>query len=447
MKRTAKFVTTFLLLFLASPVVALGQSATGAINGTVTDSTGGVIVGVTLTLTNQGTGIENTTVTNARGFYTFVSVQPGSYVLKTEMSGFKTARLPAFELNVNQTLTQNITLALGEISEVVDVTEQTPLLQASTSELGTVIQEEAIQRLPLNGRNFTQLLLLTPGVSPVNTAQEWGATAALPGSVWVKPSVNGQWNRSNLYLMDGVINTENLTSGYSVLPSLDAVQEFKVQSHNDKGEYGLVMGGNVNLVTKSGSNKLHGSVFEFLRNEVFNARNPFADIVLDDRTGRFEGPAKFRQNQFGATVGGPVYIPNFYDGRDKTFFFFSYDGWRYRQARQERYRVPVAKELAGDFSDWEQQIFDPATTRPDPDDPDQLIRDPFLNNMIPAHRLSSMIANSIRAFFDTPNASLGYDNVLNNRSGKNAANGVQVRIDHQIGSKSTLFSRYNDFRQ
>ncbi|PYV81268.1 MAG: hypothetical protein DMG05_30260, partial [Acidobacteria bacterium] len=127
------------------------------------------------------TGIESTAVTNASGFYTFVNVQPGAYTLKAEISGFKTARVPAFELHVNQTMTQDITLAPGEISEVIDVVAQAPLLQASTSELGTVIQEEAIKSLPLNGRNFTQLLLLTPGVSPVNSAQEWGATAALPG--------------------------------------------------------------------------------------------------------------------------------------------------------------------------------------------------------------------------------------------------------------------------
>jgi Carboxypeptidase regulatory-like domain/TonB dependent receptor len=446
MTRTGKIMVSFLSLLLMPAVLAYGQSATGAINGTVTDSTGAVVAGVTLTLTNQATGIESSTVSNARGFYTFINVQPGSYTLKAELSGFKTARVPAFEVNVNQSMTQDIALAVGEITQIMDVKAEAPLLQASTSELGTVIQEEAIKSLPLNGRNFTQLLLLTPGVSPVNSAQEWGATAALPGSTWIKPAVNGQWNRSNLYLMDGVINTENLTNGYSVLPSLDAVQEFKVQSHNDKSEYGLVMGGNVNLVTKSGTNQVHGSVFEFLRNEVFNARNPFTDVVLDERTGRFEGPAKFRQNQFGATLGGPVYIPNLYDGRDKTFFFFSYDGWRYRQARQELYRVPLDKELAGDFSDWEQRIYDPATTGVDPNNPEQLIREPFPNNVIPANRLSPMIVNSIRAFFDSPNASLGYDNVINNRSGRNDANGFQIRIDHQMGSKSTLFARYNDFR-
>ena len=334
MTGTGRIMVSFLGLLLMPAVLAYGQSATGAINGTVTDSTGGVVAGVTLTLTNQATGIASSTVSNARGFYTFINVQPGSYALKAELSGFKTARVPAFEVNVNQTMTQDIALTVGEITQVMDVKAEAPLLQASTSELGTVIQEEAIKSLPLNGRNFTQLLLLTPGVSPVNSAQEWGATAALPGSTWIKPAVNGQWNRSNLYLMDGVINTENLTNGYSVLPSLDAVQEFKVQSHNDKSEYGLVMGGNVNLVTKSGTNQVHGSVFEFLRNEVFNARNPFTDVVLDERTGRFEGPAKFRQNQFGPLWADRFTFPTFMTEETRPSFSLAMtDGATARPAR------------------------------------------------------------------------------------------------------------------
>jgi hypothetical protein len=442
---------TFLLL-LVTAVVAYGQSATGGINGIVTDATGGVVAGVTLTLINQATGTEITAVSNPRGFYTFLNIQPGSYTLKAEMSGFKTGRIPAFGVNVNQTITQDITLALGEVTETVEVKGEAPLLQASTSELGTVIQQQAVDRMPLNGRNFTQLLLLTPGVTPVQTEQGARGTggslsdSALPGSKFVRPAVNGQWNRSNMFLMDGVLNTAYLYSGYAILPSIDAIQEFKVQSHNDKGEYGGVFGGVVNLVTRTGGNQLHGSLAEFLRNEVFNARDPFTDIVLDERTGRFAGPAKFRQNQFGGTLGGPVYIPHLYDGRDKTFFFFDYDGWRYRLAQKALYRVPTPQELSGNFSAWEQIIYDPATTRPDPNNPDLLIRDPFPGNIVPANQISKLMVNYMHDFFDSPNISgLAFDNVLNNRSRESNANSFEIKVDHRIGSKTTLFGRYNQF--
>ena len=457
MKHPAKVLVIFVLGLFMSAAVAFGQSPTGGVNGTVTDETGGVIPGVTLTLTNQGTGIAASAVTNASGVYAFVSVAPGAYTLKAEISGFKVARVATFVVNVNQTLTQDITLSVGNVAQSVEVKAEAPLLQASTSELGTVVGAQAIERLPMNGRNFTQMLLLTPGITPVNTAQEWGSTVALPGSTWVKPAVNGQWNRSDVFLMDGIINLEGETSGYSVLPSLEAIQEFKVQSHNDKGEYGLVMGGTVNLVTKSGTNALHGSAFEFLRNELFNARNPFTDIVPVNEENPAEGlkgPAVFRQNQFGATLGGPVYIPRLYNGKDKTFFYFSYDAWRYRLAMKSLYRVPTAAELGGDFSAWPQAIYDPATTRPDPNNPDLLIRDQFMGcdpvnnpqpNVICADRISSMMVQTMQFLYDAPNIALGYNNVVNNRPIQNDANGFQVRIDHRISPKANLFFRYNHF--
>lgn len=451
MERLAKVLVIFVLGLFMSVAVGFGQSPTGGVNGTVTDPTGAAIPGVTLSLTNPGTGIVATAATNASGVYAFVNVAPGMYTLKAEKSGFKTASVAAFQVNVNGTVTLNLPLSVGQVAETVEVTGEAPLLQASTSELGTVIGEQAIERLPMNGRNFTQMLLLTPGITPVNTAQEWGSTVALPGSTWVKPSVNGQWNRSDVFLMDGIINVEGETSGYSILPSLDAVQEFMVQSHNDKGEYGLVMGGAVNLVTKSGTNALHGSAFEFLRNERFNARNPFTDITTDSAGNIVPAsPAVFRQNQFGATLGGPVYIPGLYNGKDKTFFFFSYDGWRYRLAEKALYHVPTAAELGGDFSAWPIQIYDPATTRPDPLNPGQFIRDPFLGNIIPSNRISPMMLQTIQFLYDTPNLPMssyetGFNNVVNNRPIQNDENGFQVRIDHQISPKANLFFRYNHF--
>jgi hypothetical protein len=454
MKRLAKVLAVFVLGCMSVAVI-FGQSPAGGVNGTVTDPTGSVVPGVTVRLTNQGTGIVVTAVTNASGVYAFVNVAPGMYSLKAEKSGFKTASAAAFQVDVDGTVTLNIPFSVGQVTETVVVTGEAPLLQASTSELGTVIGRQAVENLPMNGRNFTEMTLLVPGVSPVNTAQEWGSTVALPGSAWIKPSVDGQWNRSNVYLMDGIINTEGETAGYSILPSLDAVQEFTVETHNDKAEYGLVMGGTVNLATKTGTNALHGSAFEYLRNQAFNARNPFTDITTDSAGNIVPAaPATFKQNQFGVTLGGPVYIPKLYDGKGKTFFFFSYDAWRFRQAQASLYHVPTPAELSGNFSAWQNPIYDPATTRPDPNNPGQLIRDPFPGNIIPANRISSMMVQTMKFLYDTPNlpitsfnSACTLCNVINNRSIENDANAVQVRIDHQISPKANLFLRYNYFKQ
>jgi len=234
MERLKRALVTFLFALSMSTAAAFAQTPAGGVNGTVTDSTGSVLPGVALSLTNQGTGIAASARTNASGVYAFVNVAPGLYTLKAEKSSFKTASVTSFRVDVNGTVTLNITLSVGQVSETVQVSGEAPLLQASTSELATVIGREAVENLPMNGRNFTEMTLLVPGVSPVNTAQEWCSTVALPGSAWIKPSVDGQWNRSNVFLLDGMINNEGETAGYSILPSLDAIQEFSVETHNDK---------------------------------------------------------------------------------------------------------------------------------------------------------------------------------------------------------------------
>ncbi len=449
---TTASVALVLALFISASL-GFGQTPTGGVNGVVTDSTGAAIPSATLTLTNPATGIVTTAVTNASGVYAFVNVAPSLYSLKAEKPGFRASSVAAFRVAVNGTVTLNMTLSVGQVSETVQVLGEAPLLQASTSELGTVIGREAVENLPINGRNFTEMTMLVPGVSPVNTSQEWGSTVALPGSAWIKPSVDGQWSRSNLYLIDGIINTEGETAGYSILPSLDAIQEFSVDTHNAKGEYGLVMGGTVNLATKSGTNTLHGSAFEYLRNQIFDARDPFTDISTDSAGNIVPiPPATFRQNQFGATLGGPVYIPKLYNGKNKLFFFFSYDAWRYSAAAKSLYHVPTTAELGGDFSAWPVQIYDPATTREDPLNPGNFIRDPFHGNIIPSDRINQMMLNTMKTLYDQPNIPIesfdnGFNNVINNRPNVNNANAFEGRIDYQAASKTRLFFRVNHFSQ
>jgi hypothetical protein len=453
MERLAKVLGILVFSLLIPVSLGFGQSPTGGVNGTVTDPTGALVPGVRVTLTNQGTGIVAHAATNASGVYAFVNVAPGMYMLNAEKSGFRTASVAAFEVTVNGAVTLNIPLSVGQETQTLQVTGEAPLLQASSSELSTVIGEKAIQDLPMNGRNFTEMTLLVPGVTPVNTAQEWGSTVALPGSAWIKPTVDGQWSRSNLYLMDGIINTEGETAGYSILPSLDAIQEFSVETHGDKSEYGLVMGGVVNLVTKSGANAVHGSAYEYLRNNAFDARNPFTDITTDSEGNIVPiSPATFHQNQFGATFGGPVYIPKLFNGRNKMFFFFGYDAWRFTHASASLYHVPTTDELAGNFSAWPVQIYDPASTRPDPLNPGQYIRDPFPGNIIPSDRIDTMMVNTMKSLYDAPNIPIesydnGFNNVINNRPGVNNANSIQARIDYQVTPKAHLFFRYNHFNQ
>jgi len=240
---------------------------------------------------------------NSTGVYVMPDLQPGNYDLKVMRSGFDSALKSGFTLLVNQTATFDFTLKAGTVNEVINVQANAVELETSTSELGVAVVKEQVNDLPLNGRNFTQLLNLTPGVSTVNVSQN----SATGGGIWSNPigtfsypSVNGQSNRSNLFLLDGVNNEGSFGSTYAIPPIVDDIQEFKVQSHNDDASFGGVMGGVVNVVTKSGTSQFHGSGWEFIRNKAFDALNPLITPSLQPN---------FQQNQFGATFGGPLPIP------------------------------------------------------------------------------------------------------------------------------------------
>ena len=422
-------------LLAAAP--ALPQSTIGSVNGTISDLTGAVIPGTSVTLSNVGTGVEVANTSNASGFFVFVNVQPGNYTLVAEQEGFKTALLPTFNVGVNQTVTQNISLEVGSVAETIEVMAQAELLQQSTSELGTVIGVKAVEDLPLNGRNFTQLLTLTPGATPVSTAQSNGigshdlANVGVPGASFSNPSIHGQWNRMNIHLLDGLSNTNFIGNMYVIPPIIDAIEEFKVQSHNDKAEFGGVLGGIINVISKTGTNEFHGSLWEFVRNDVLNARDPFADEFNVE-------PAAFRQNQFGASVGGLII-------KNRTFFHAAYEGWRYSNPRSNRYYVPTDAQLGGDFSEWPtgRSLFNPLTTRPDPDSGD-LIRDRFPNDVIPSSMLDQSMQTYLRGYYDRPNLTGDPQfNVINGDAATNDANNFQVRVDHQFSELDRAWFRYS----
>src|SRR5262245_60504939 len=319
------------IALLLAPLMALsatllGQTSSGEVNGAVTDQTGAVVASATVKLINQATRIETQGSLNQDGRFTFVNVKPGSYVLRVEAQGFRTAQTPAFNVAVSQTVTQDLALTIGDVSQTVEVSAVSELVQRSSVELGAVISEREVQDLPLNGRNFTQLLTLTPGVTPVSTSQNRTiggveGNVGIPGSGFSDPSIHGQQNRSKLYFYDGIINTNIRGPTYIVIPNIDAIQEFKVVGHDAKAEFGGATGGVMNMVSKSGGNNIHGSAFEFVRNDAFDARNSF-DVCTSARckpdpvtntTGVPDSPLPFRQNQFGGVVSGPII-------KNRTFF-------------------------------------------------------------------------------------------------------------------------------
>src|SRR5256714_2969662 len=360
--RFLKFSVLFLLLILIA-IPAIAQTATGEVNGTVTDPNGAAVPGAAVKLINQATKTESETSTNQSGSFTFVNLKPATYVLVVEIKGFKKSLTNAFALGVSEPVTQSVKLSVGEMSEVVEVSAASELIQSSSSELGSVINERTVEDLPLNGRNFTQLLTLTPGVTPVSTSQNKSiggveGNVGIPGSGFADPSLHGQQNRSKLYFFDGIINTNIRGPTYIVIPNIDLVQEFKVVGQDAHADMGGAAGGVVNMVSRAGTNRFHGSAFEYVRNNAFDARNGFTDV---DAFGNPKAPATFHQNQFGATISGPIW-------HDHTFFAGGYDGWRYSQPSQVTSYVPTPAEINGDFSATSisrtaNQIFNPFTSR------------------------------------------------------------------------------------
>ena len=415
------------------------QLSTASLSGAVRDSSGAVVPGAQIVLKNVATGVENRTTSNGVGAYLLVNITPGSYSIQASAPGFAEQQVPAFTLTVGQAATIDFALTVGSQSTVVTVQGAVSQLELSSANLGTVIGTKQVNDLPLNGRDFTQLLTLTAGVSPVNNGQggPGGGQYATPEPInqaSVIPSVNGQGNRSNYFFTDGLSNFGAFHSVYAVPPIIDEMQEFKVVSHTDSAEYGSVSGGVVNAVTKSGTNDLHGSVFEYARNAIFDARTYFLPVG--------KPKPSFSQNEFGGVVGGPVWLPKLYNGRNKTFFFGAYQGFRYSQTAANAIKVPTAAQLAGDESAWPTQIYNPFSTRPDPANPGQYIRDPFPGNQVTPD--PNMVAWAQFVFPAAgPVIDASGDNALDQTPITQTINQWTVRIDQKIGQNDSAWFRYS----
>lgn len=317
-----------LAVSLSFPILLFAQGTTGRILGRVSDPSSAVLAGVTVTLVNQATNVSRNMQTNGSGDYDFVEVPVGTYRLEFDFSGFKKNVRRDVVLDVNQVVTLNMTMQLGESKEIVDVTSEAPLVETTSTQLGTVVNDRAIVQLPLNQRDTYQFLSLQPGVqSQVGSDLYYGSNDV--GSV----SVNGGRGRSNNFSVNGGDANDLFANLPTVQPSPDSVEEFRILTNGFDAEYGRNSGSVVNVVTKSGTNQIHGDLYEFNRNKVLNARN-YLDPVKEP----------FILNQFGGTIGGPI-------KKDRTFFFFAYEGLRRVQGISSgTVPLPTASEAVGDFS-------------------------------------------------------------------------------------------------
>jgi hypothetical protein len=444
----------FSLLPLCLAGLASAQVSTASVNGVVRDPQGAVIPGATIALRSVETSVEHTSVSNSAGNYVILNITPGRYTIQASAKGFNPQKTDEFVLAVDQIATFDFSLKIGSETQVVSVEAAAAQLDVTGATLGTVIETKQVNELPLDGRNFTALLSLTPGVVPIMVGQNagmqngggFGAAVAL-GSDYTFPAINGQTGRSNFFLMDGLYNYGSIESTYAIAPIIDAIQEMKVVSHTDDAEFGGVLGGVVNVVTKSGTNALHGSAWEYIRNTAFDADNFFLPV----------GTAKpfYHQNQFGASGGGPVVIPKLYNGRNKTFFFGAYQGYRYSTPSNSELLVPTAAELAGNEADNAQlQAYDPLTTTcvaVGTDPCGTFSRTPFTGNQIPANRISAAMVAWAQFVFPTagpclvPLTSTGYcsANALDTTPTTQVQNEFNVRGDQNFGAKDSAWFRYS----
>lgn len=405
-------------------LMAPAQVEQATITGTVTDQSGGVVPEARVTITNVQTGVVSETKTNAEGHYSVPYLHPGEYEVIAERPGFSKARVSEVRLTVGLTATINVTLKPGMLQQEVTVTSAATQLEQQTSSLGNVVGSRQIIDLPLLGRNPYTLVLLAPAVLPKGN----------PGS---GPIINGGRSNTSEILLDGAETRNSTTNDIGYRPPLEAVQEFKVITNNFSAEFGRSGGGVLTAATRSGTNELHGSFYEFLRNDKLNANSWSNNRVGLPRSA-------FRRNEYGVAVGGPVYLPRLYDGRNKTFFFANWERVPERTPDDIQATVPDALQRAGDFSQTVNnlgqliRIFDPATTRPDPDRPGQFIRDPFPGNRIPAERIDPM-ALRVLQLLPLPNRHGLVNNFVLNNTRRNDTGRLFFRVDHSVGTKHRLF--------
>jgi len=424
------------LSFLAALFATLALAQQAQITGRVTDATSAVVVGAEISVSSLDTGVVRSASTNESGYFTVPLLPAGRYRVSVQQAGFRTAQSAEFSLDSGQVFRLDFQLQLGEVTESVTVSGSSTLIQTATSDISTVVPNQRVVDLPMRGRNFFSLVALVPGVRPIGGFNE------LPVAAWgsSQASISGGAPGVNNFMVDGVA-AEGVASGaFNVFLSVDAIEEFRIITRNASAEYGRTGGGVINVVSKSGTNEFHGTVFEFHRNRVLNSNSWFSNrIGVDARP-----PLIY--NQYGAAVGGPV-------RRERTFFYFNWEQVRRRSTGQTFRSLPTELQRRGDFSDTRAangaqiRVFDPYTTRMDPARPGNRIRDAFPGNIIPANRISP-VARAVLAYYPAPNTPGQANTEANNYFGQASSpldkNSLGIKIDHHFTAARRVSVRYTD---
>jgi Carboxypeptidase regulatory-like domain len=423
----SRFFITCAILAL-SGIAGFGQTL-GQLTGRITDSSGGAVAGATVTLTNLATNAERSTVTTGDGDYTFASVPPGVYNLKTTHPGFRAALANRIEVQVQQTVRQDLTVEVGQVNESVQVVASTDLLETENLAVGTVVENKMITELPLSGRNYLSLVALSSNVDTLSPSS--GQAGSRQGGDRASQSISaaGQRIMFDYYTLDGVTNTDPDFNTYVTLPSVDAIQEFKVQSGIYPAEFGH-QATQINVVTKSGGNSYHGALFDFIRNDKFDAVGYAFGTVHPIKS-------PFKWNDYGFELDGPVRIPKIVNGRNRLFFMAN-DEWKTQRSHsQANYTLPTATEEAGNLGALSATIYDPATGGPTGSN-----KTPFPGNNIPTSRLDPISLKFLNYYgaATLPTASNNYPFIVN---APNNRDGFTLRMDFVESSKSQWTGRYS----
>src|SRR6266850_1766196 len=433
---------SLLAIALFLPITALAQTS-GSITGEVKDQSGAVAPNAAVTATNSKTNVARSTATNASGIYSFPDLTPGIYEVKVVASGFATIVKTNIELQVQQTARVDFTLSLGQAAQTVEVSASTNSLNTENATVGTLIEEKRISELPLNGRNFLSLVALAPNVAfGFLPAQQ--ASGRLGGTrSTLTMSLSGARATWANYTLDGITNTDVDFNTYIVLPSVDALQEFKVQSGIYPAEFGREAG-QINVSTKPGTNSYHGAAFEFLRNNALDARS--YDFLASTRNATNPSPAStpYRQNQYGFTLGGPIRIPKVFNGKNRLFFMSNFEGFKSRTTSTSTATTMTQAMRGGDFSLVPTILQDPLSRA---GTPPNVVTTPYPGNQVPSNRFDKASLLLMSKFFPLPNlpATPGlplrnYQYLVKTPVDKTQFN---QRIDFNESTKSQWFGRYS----
>jgi hypothetical protein len=412
---------------LCLSICANAQTTNSSVLGSIMDASGAAVPDAALVLTNTATGVQRDLRSAPNGEYRFFPIGTGTYQLAVEKGGFKKRIQSRIVVGVAESVKVDFQLQVGDVASAVEVSSEAPLLQTQETSVGGTITGAELTRLPVNGRNYTQLILLLPGTSDRGKSQSNGTFSGT--NLY---SINGQRPQDNNFTLDGVENNVFRMNSPGASPPMDSMQEFRVMT-GATSEFGRSAGANVNMVTKSGTRDLHGSLYEFFRNDKLDANEFFAN-----RENR--GKVPYRQNQYGVSAGGPVVVPKLYNGRERTFWFLNWEGYRSRRGSTVLSTVPTADQRNGDFSGQPRLIYDPLTGQAGPTG--AAIRQPFAGNRIPTDRINAASRFILDTLVPLPNRTGLTQNFVNTNPSANDRDAIVTRIDHNLTSKDTLFLRY-----